>query len=284
MNLNIHIKIQFMQKYPNAKINIGLNITEKRPDGYHNIETIFYPIGLCDILDVEISETCTDYGFSSSGIQINGDPEDNLIIKAYRLLQNDFELPPVDISLIKQIPFGAGLGGGSSDAAFMLKTLNELCKLNLSQHQLETYAVQIGADCPVFIYNKPVFATGIGNIFSPVSLNLSNYFLLLVKPDIHISTPEAYALVSPLQPEKSLSELIKEPVEKWKNLIKNDFEESVFSKYPAIKEIKQQLYDAGAVYASMSGSGSSVYGIFKSEPDSLPDFQDCFITWGKLEE
>lgn len=271
-----------MQAFPNAKINIGLNITEKRPDGYHNLETVFYPIGLCDILDIQVSDACSDYSFSGSGIAIAGDPEDNLIIKAYRLLQEEFNLAPIDISLIKQIPFGAGLGGGSSDAAFTLKILNELFQLQLSVDQLENYAVKLGADCPVFIQNKAVFATGIGNIFKPSELSLAGYFLILVKPDIHISTPEAYSLVTPMQPTTSLQEDILKPVSEWKNLIKNDFEISVFTKYPAIADIKQELYESGAIYASMSGSGSSVYGLFEKEP-TLPDsFENYFITGGLL--
>lgn len=271
-----------MLSFPNAKINIGLNITEKRPDGYHNLETVFYPIGLCDVLEVQPSEACDDYSFASSGIAIDGDPEQNLIVKAYRLLQQDFPLPPIDISLVKHIPFGAGLGGGSADAAFMLKMLNEMAELGLSDEKLEEYAVQLGADCPVFIKNKPVFATGIGNVFSETDLSLAGYFLVLVKPDIHVSTPEAYSLVVPRKPEASLPELIKLPVEQWKDLVVNDFEKSVFARYPQIAEIKESLYSAGALYASMSGSGSSVYGLFASEPEQLPAFENCFITGGEL--
>ena len=271
-----------MLSFPNAKINIGLNITEKRPDGYHNLETVFYPVGLCDVLEVQLSETCDDYSFSSSGIAIDGDPEQNLIVKAYRLLQQDFPLLPVDISLVKQIPFGAGLGGGSADAAFMLKMLNEMANLELTDAQLEAYAVQLGADCPVFIRNKPVFATGIGNVFSETDLSLAGYFLVLIKPDIHVSTPEAYSMVIPRKPEKSLQELVKLPVAQWKDLVVNDFEKSVFARYPRIAEIKDELYRAGALYASMSGSGSSVYGLFASEPENFLVFDDCFVTGGEL--
>ncbi len=271
-----------MQLFPNAKINIGLNITEKRTDGYHTIETVFYPIGLCDMLEVTPSDTCTDYSFSSAGIEIDGDPENNLIIRAFKLLKSAYEIPPVDITLVKQIPFGAGLGGGSADAAFMLKALNELFGLNIDITELERIASYIGADCPVFIQNKAVFATGIGNEFSETEVNLKDYFLVLVKPDIHVSTPEAYANVVPKKPESSLKEILKLPVTEWKNRVVNDFEESVFAKYPAIAEIKEKLYAAGALYASMSGSGSSVYGIFAAEPDFLPDFEDCFVTGGIL--
>ena len=269
--------------FPNAKINLGLNIVEKRADGYHNIETVFYPIGLCDVLEVEPSETCTDYSFSSSGIPLDGDPEDNLIVKAYHLLRSGYQFPPIDISLVKQIPFGAGLGGGSADAAFMLKSINELFKLKITPSRLEKIAAKLGADCPVFIRNRPVFASGIGNVFNSIDLSLKGYFLLLVKPDIHVSTPEAYSLVVPEKPETSLLELINLPVSKWKNTIKNDFEKSVFARYPAINKIKNDLYEMGAVYASMSGSGSSVFGIFETAPESTNLFEGCFVTGGMLE-
>lgn len=271
-----------MLTFPNAKINIGLNITEKRPDGYHTIETVFYPIGLCDVLEIAPSTSCTDYSFSSSGIAIGGDPENNLIIKALRLLCIDYVIPPVDISLIKNIPFGAGLGGGSSDAAFMLKALNELFELKLSVEKLEAYALKLGADCPVFIQNKAVFATGIGHIFSDVQVSLDGYFLVLIKPDMHVSTPEAYAKVVPQKPEFDLRESIQLPVSEWKNRIKNDFEPSVFARFPAIAHLKEKLYDAGACYASLSGSGSSVYGLFTHEPQNIGRFENCFVTGGLL--
>ncbi len=266
--------------YPNAKINIGLNVIEKRPDGYHNIETVFYPIGLNDVLEIESSETCMDYSFSSSGIELGGDPEDNLIIKAYHLLRSDYQFPPVDISLVKQIPFGAGLGGGSSDAAFMLKGLNELFELKITPARLQKYASVLGADCPVFIKNKPVFASGTGNIFKPVKISLKGYYLLLVKPEIHVSTPEAYSLVRPKKPQFSLEELIQRPIHEWKDNILNDFEESVFSKHFEIEMIKNTMYDLGAEYVSMSGSGSSVYGIFEYLLPEKVSFEGCFITGG----
>jgi len=272
-----------MVVFPNAKINLGLNIIERRPDGYHNIETVFYPIGLSDVLEVEASETCMDYSFSSSGIELGGDPEENLIVKAYRLLRSEYQFAPVDISLMKQIPFGAGLGGGSSDAAFMLKTLNTLFELKITPKKLEKYAAMLGADCPVFIKNKPVFATGIGNVFTVIKLSLKGKYLLLVKPDIHVSTPEAYSSVVPEKPATSIVELIQHPLIEWKDTLKNDFEKSVFLKYPEIGTIKDTLYEMGAVYASMSGSGSSVYGVFDSiPPENLP-FKDCFIAGGIME-
>jgi len=272
-----------MLLYPNAKINLGLNVVEKRSDGYHDIETVFYPIGLCDVLEIEPSETCTDYSFSSSGIAIDGDPEDNLIVKAYHLLRSGYQFPAVDISLVKQIPFGAGLGGGSSNAAFMLKALNQLFELKITPGRLEKLAAKLGADCPVFIKNKPVYATGIGNVFSPLKLSLKGYFLLLVKPDIHVSTPEAYSLVVPEKPQISLLDLIQQPIIDWKSAIKNDFEKSVFVKYPAVEKIKNNLYEMGAMYASMSGSGSSVYGIFESVPEMNNLFDEYFVIGGILD-
>jgi len=272
-----------MVVFPNAKINIGLNITERRPDGYHHLETVFYPVGLCDVLDVVPSDTCSDYSFSTDGIVVDGDVEDNLIIKAYRLLQSEYPVPPVDITFIKQIPFGAGLGGGSSDAAFMLKVLNDLAALKLSAKKMEELAVRLGADCPVFIKNRPVYATGIGNVFKPLKLSLKGYYLLLVKPEVHVSTRDAYALVTPQTPEVSLYDSVLQPVEEWKYTVKNDFEKSVFSRYPVIGEIKEQLYDTGALYASMSGSGSSVYGIFKTKPEIDDRFDSCFVSGGELE-
>lgn len=273
-----------MTVFPNAKINIGLNVVEKRSDGYHNIETIFYPVGLSDILSIERSETCLDYSFSVSGIVIDDEPENNLIIKAYRLLQSEYEIPSIDISLIKQIPFGAGLGGGSSDAAFMLKALNELFELKISTKKLEKFAAELGADCPVFIRNKAVFASGIGNEFTAIKLSLRNYFLLMIKPDFHVSTPEAYSLITPEKPQHSLLELIKNPISEWKNGIKNDFEKSVFVRYPEIAKIKENLYDVGAIYASMSGSGSAVYGIFEIPPEEkrVQVFKDYFVSGGYL--
>ncbi|HNX88176.1 MAG TPA: 4-(cytidine 5'-diphospho)-2-C-methyl-D-erythritol kinase [Paludibacteraceae bacterium] len=272
-----------MLVYPNAKINLGLNVVEKRPDGYHNIETIFYPIGLHDVLSVETSDTCSDYSFSVSGINIGGDAEDNLIVKSYRLLRSKYQFPPVDISLLKQIPFGAGLGGGSSDAAFMLKALNEEFKLKITPKHLEQLASKLGSDCPFFIRNKPVYATGTGNIFAPADVSLKGYILLLVKPDIHVSTAEAYAGITPQPSASPLTELIRKPIADWKHDIKNDFEKSVFEKFPAIAAIKSELYQMGAIYASMSGSGSSVYGIFGEIPEYRDRFENCFVACGELE-
>lgn len=252
-----------MISFPNAKINIGLNVVSKRDDGYHNLETIFYPVKLSDALELVPAEKME---FSNSGIIINGPSEENLIVKAYHLLRKDFQVLPVKFHLDKFIPFGAGLGGGSADAAFALKMLNDHFKLNLTIEQLENYAAQIGADCPFFIQNKPVFASGIGNQFQSIQLDLSEYQILIAKPNISVNTVEAYQNVKLTKPEYSLKDAINEPVEKWKDFIYNDFEKSVFQKYPQIKELKESLYSLGALYSSMSGSGSAVFGIFRRLP------------------
>lgn len=266
-----------MITFPNVKINLGLSITEKRPDGYHNLETVFYPVALEDALEVRTSSaTASDRKFTlhQHGLEIAGKPEDNLVSKAYQLLDEEFNLPPVDIHLFKHIPSGAGLGGGSSDAAFMLKLLNEHFHLHLSDNQLEAYAATLGADCAFFIRNKPTFAEGIGNIFSPIELSLSGYGIMIVKPDIFVSTREAFSNIHPHRPEHPIKEVIQRPVSEWKETLINDFEASVFPLHPAIEAIKQELYNQGAAYASMSGSGSSVFGLFAPEA-SLPE-----IDWG----
>lgn len=267
--------------FPNAKINLGLNITGKRQDGYHNIETVFYPIPVEDALEIVPAKGNRGI-FKQSGLAIDGNPENNLVIKAYQTLSRKHSLPEIDIYLLKKIPFGAGLGGGSSDAAFMLKLINEYANLSISEDELEKLSVAIGADCAFFIRNKPVFASGIGNIFEPITLSLEKYFLVLVKPDVHISTKEAYEGIKPGKPEISLKEIIQQPIETWKNRMINDFENIVFSKFPIIKNIKETLYESGAVYASMSGSGSSVFGIFKEEPDLIDTFNQHYIWQGKL--
>ena len=274
-----------MITYPNAKINLGLNIVEKRPDGYHNLETIFYPIALQDALEVTQLEGDKEYALALSGTPIEGDPEQNLVVKAYKLLKSDFpNLPPVNIHMFKHIPTGAGLGGGSADAAFMLKLLNDKFQLKLSVEKLEEYASRLGADCAFFIQNKPVFASGIGNVFEPVQVSLKGYYIVLVKPDVFVSTKEAYSLVQPKKPAHSLKEIARMPVETWRATMKNDFEESVFKLYPEIAAIKDKLYDMGAVYASMSGSGSSVFGIFREQVEFVDEvFSGCFCRQRDLE-
>lgn len=268
-----------MIRFPNAKINIGLNVIEKRQDGFHNLETVFFPVGWSDALEFVVAD---EVHFSASGISISGDPESNLVMKAYRLLQKDFDLPSLKIHLHKEIPFGAGLGGGSSDGAFMLSLLNQQFNLNLSEEDLEHYAAKLGSDCPFFICNNPVFASGRGEIMEPVQLSLNDWFILLVKPPVEVSTVKAFQLVIPAKPAISLKTLIHLPVPEWKDKIVNQFESSVFQQYPEIAEIKQTMYDLGAAYASMSGSGSCVYGLFKELPyESESLFPSSFLTFSQ---
>ena len=305
-----------MLSFPNCKINLGLHILNKREDGYHNLETVFYPVQLRDALEVvrrddgrqsmDDSKTLSvpvphttgvegsvgviersrdnDVTFSSTGLTIAGDPETNLSIKAYRLLKKDFPaLPPVQIHLHKAIPMGAGLGGGSADGAFALKLLNDKFQLGLSTQQLIDYALQLGSDCPFFIINKPCFATGRGEILEKVELDLSAYHFAIVNPGIHVNTGWAFAQLnsngsgrsfdsrrmrdrSAQDKRPDLKQIIQQPISTWKEQLINDFEEPVSKAYPEIATIKQKLYDAGAVYASITGSGSTVYGIFEENP------------------
>ena len=253
--------------FPNAKINLGLNIVSKREDGYHNIETVFYPVkGLCDIIEYRESrtgETSLDMG----GIKIDSTQDDNLVFKAYKLLAEEHKIPALDIMLRKNIPSGAGLGGGSADAAFMLTALNEEYGLGISEDDICRKAALLGSDCAFFTLNKPVCASGRGEIFSPVSLDLSGYKIVIVKSDDFVSTKEAYANCKPQSPAASIKDILKTPIEEWKNNLVNDFEKSVFTTHPEVKRIKERLYSEGALYASMSGSGASVFGIFSKETD-----------------
>lgn len=250
-----------MISYPNPKINIGLYVTQRRPDGFHTIETIFYPIdNVKDSLEIEISESGKTELIVSPG-RLTENPEDNLCLRAFRLIEKQYNLPPVLIKLTKKIPFGAGLGGGSADAAFTLKMMNELAGLHLTNSELRSYAAHLGSDVPFFIENHPVFATGKGEIMEPITLNLTKKVITVIKPPFSISTKEAYANIIPEKAPLDLREAIQYPIEKWKNLIYNDFEKNIFEKYPTLKKIKQQLYDAGANYVSMSGSGSAIYAI-----------------------
>lgn len=268
-----------MVRFPNAKINIGLYITEKRSDGFHNLETVFFPVDWCDALEIA---DAGDVQFSSSGILISGDAESNLVMKAYRMLQSDFNLPALKVHLHKQIPFGAGLGGGSSDGAFMLSLLNHQFNLNLSGDDLEQYAARLGSDCPFFIRNKPVFASGRGEIMEPLQLSLNGWFILLVKPPVEVSTAKAFQLVVPAKPAISLKNLIQLPVQEWRNNVINQFELSVFQQYPEVQELKQSMYDLGAAYASMSGSGSCVFGLFKELPNRIESlFPAPFLTFSQ---
>lgn len=250
-----------MLSFAPAKINLGLLVTEKRADGYHNIETVFYPVKLYDVVEVNPADR---FEFRSGGKPIPADGV-NLCEKAYRMLAEEFDLPPVQIDLLKNIPIGAGLGGGSSDAAHTLLLLNDLFRLNLSVPQLQRFAGRLGADCPFFIEKKPVFAHGIGADFEGIALDLSAYYIAIVHPELHISTAEAYQSIIPQTPTVDLRRAIQLPIQEWKFHLVNDFELGIFSKYPVIERIKHELYAAGAVYAAMSGSGSAVFGIFEEE-------------------
>lgn len=271
---------------PNCKINIGLNIVSKRPDGYHNLETVFFPIPLRDNLEFkEIENEDVPYRLVSGGVPIEGKPEDNLIVKVYLDMKAEFNLPALELSLYKNIPMGAGLGGGSSDAAAMMKGLNEAYNLQLSAEDMEKRLAKFGADCPFFVRNKPAYATGIGDELTNCNVSLKDKFIVLVKPDVFVSTKEAYAHVTPKLPAIPLAEAIKLPIETWKEQIVNDFEQSVFPFHPELPAIKQTLYDMGAVYASMSGSGSTMYGIFnRPTPEANEVFDKCFVYTKKLIE
>lgn len=270
-----------MKCYPIAKINLGLNVVARRPDGYHNLQTIFYPVPLSDELDVEATDDPQECQLKVVGIKIEGDLAENLVIRAYRLLKQDFpQLPCLSVRLVKCIPTQAGMGGGSSDAAYMLRTLNEYCELGLSSEQLRRYAAHLGADCAFFIDPRPQYAEGIGDQLSPVTLNLRGWHLGLVRPDIPVSTAEAYAHVTPKMPQLNCRDVVLQPVETWRQALVNDFEESVFSQHPKLGRIKQHLYDLGATYAAMSGSGSALFGLFR-QPVKL-DFKDMFTTTIRL--
>lgn len=273
-----------MITFPNAKINLGLNIVSKRSDGYHNLETIFYPVGIKDALEIIVNEIQDKDTFFQEGIKIDSSPDDNLVMKALKLMRSKYTFPSLEIHLLKKIPFGAGLGGGSADASFMLRLVNDTFKLGATNEELALLAVQLGADCPFFIYNQPVFASGIGEVFEGIELSLKGYTIVLVKPDIHVSTKDAFSGVTPSVPAISLRDIIKRPVGEWTNLMVNDFEKSVFAKYPSIKSIKEKLYMYGALYSSMSGSGSSVFGIFNQPPIDIESlFHGCFVWIGKTE-
>jgi 4-diphosphocytidyl-2-C-methyl-D-erythritol kinase len=274
--------VKKMLSFPNAKINLGLNIVGKRPDGYHDIETIFYPIGIKDALEF-VESPRVEPDMHISGIKVDGDINSNLVMKAYNLLKKDFSLPSLSIYLQKNIPFGAGLGGGSADAAFMLVMLNDSFNLQLSDLHLERYAAQLGSDCPFFIRNKPVFASGRGEVLEEINISLKGKYLVLVKPDIYVSTKDAYAGCKIGLPPVGLKSIATMPVEQWKDVMLNDFEHSVFQQFPAIEHIKDKLYQSGAIYASMSGSGSSVFGIFDEPRDLKSDFSGCFVWDGNLD-
>ena len=252
-----------MIAFPNCKINIGLNIINKRDDGFHNLESVFYPVSLCDILEITENKNNEPTQIINTGLVVDCPMEKNLCFKAYQLLKKDFDLPEVTIHLHKIIPFGAGLGGGSSDAAFSITLLNSLFSLNLSNEKMREYAAILGSDCAFFIENKAAIATGRGEILKPIELNLLEYSIILVKPQINISTAEAFSGLKPETPNYSLQLSINQHITEWKNALQNDFEKHLFLKYPILSEIKSVLYQQGALYAAMSGSGSTIYGIFE---------------------
>lgn len=279
-----------MITFPCAKINLGLNIVSKRPDGYHNLETVFYPIPLTDALEIKYmdekfpSESPCDLKITGNDIDCN--EEDNLVIKAYQLLAADFQLPRVHAHLVKRIPTQAGLGGGSSDAAYMIRLLDERFRLNIGIPEMERYAAKLGADCAFFITADPSYAEGIGDVLMPADVpgaGLGGYYLAVVKPSVAVSTRDAYAAIVPKTPAKCCRDIVRQPIETWKDELVNDFEAPIFAMHPELAAIKQSLYDAGAVYAAMSGSGSALFGIFREQPTGLEkEFEGIFCQVMKL--
>lgn len=276
--------------FPCAKINLGLNIVSKREDGYHNLETVFYPIPLYDALEIKYmdekfpSQVACDLKVTGNAVEC--DEQNNLVVKAYNLLAEDYKLPRVHAHLYKHIPSQAGLGGGSSDAAFMIRLLDERFRLNIGNPEMEKYAARLGADCAFFIEAEPAYAEGIGDELMPVDGpkgNLNGYYLAIVKPGIAVSTKEAYAAITPTATSKSCREIVRQPIETWKEELVNDFEAPIFKLHPELAEIKEKLYQQGAKYAAMSGSGSALFGIFETEPNGLKEkFQDYFCEVLKL--
>jgi 4-diphosphocytidyl-2-C-methyl-D-erythritol kinase len=265
-----------MVVFPNAKINLGLHVIARRPDGYHDIETLFYPVPLRDALEIiPASDGMTR--FKITGLDVPGDSHANLCTRAYELIKNEFDLPPVHMHLHKVIPMGAGLGGGSSDGACTITLLNTMFNLHLTTGKMKEIALELGSDCPFFIENQPRFAYGRGNELLEANINLSGLYLMIVVPPAHVATALAYAGITPKKPVVSLKEILEEQPEAWRENLVNDFEPSVFRKYPVIGEIKKRLYESGALYASMSGSGSAVYGLFTERPDLTDKFPGCFM-------
>ena len=260
-----------MINFPIAKINLGLNVVSKREDGYHNLETVFYPVPIKDALEVFPMED----GFPSdvrcdlkvTNLLIDGDEQKNLVVKAYNMMAQDYDLPRVHVHLYKQIPTQAGMGGGSSDCAYMIRLLNEMFSLGMSDDKMIGYAARLGADCAFFIKAQPAYAEGIGERLQPISIDLSGYKMLVVRPNIPVSTQEAFSLITPQKPMKNCLDIVRQPIETWKDELVNDFEHSVFALHPEIGKLKEIMYDQGAVYAAMSGSGSSVFGLFRDTPD-----------------
>lgn len=265
-----------MVGFPGCKINLGLSVTSKRPDGFHDIETVMVPVKLSDVLEI-IPGDGEKMEFNISGNQIPGAIAENLVCKAYAILKEDYDLPIVSIHLHKVVPMGAGLGGGSADAACMLKLLNSVFDLRITNDKLAGYAKRLGSDCPFFIESKPVFATGRGDLFEPIPLDLASTFITVVMPGFTVSTKDAYSIVMPVRKEKTIRDIISEPVEHWKGILVNDFEEALSALHPEIEKIKSTLYSLGAVYASLTGSGSALYGIFRERVNTADQFEGCSV-------
>lgn len=270
-----------MITFPIAKINLGLNVVERRADGYHNLETVFYPIGLKDALEVvpmdEGFPSTVDCDVKVSNIVVEGDEQRNLVVKAYKLLKRRYNLPRLHVHLYKGIPTQAGMGGGSSDGAYMILLLNKMFRLGMSEQEMIAAAAQLGADCPFFVMSRPSYAEGIGERLQPVDLDLGGWYIGIVRPDIPVSTKEAFSLIHPSSTKRKCREIVAQPIETWRDELINDFENSVFALYPAIGEIKQRLYGLGAVYAAMSGSGSCVFGLFRMKVGLESVFPGMFV-------
>ncbi len=264
-----------MISFPNCKLNLGLWVTQRRPDGYHNIQTVMFPVPWCDALEIAPAKD-NKITLTVTGNSVDGPVEKNLCYRAWMLLAETYHIPPVQIHLHKVIPSGAGLGGGSSDASFTLKMLNSMFKLNLDNEILRKLAVQLGMDCPFFVENVPALSTGRGEFLQPVPLSLDGMHLAIVKPEVHVSTAAAFTGIRPVYRENSIAEFAMLPVKDWKNSLRNDFETTVFDLYPEIEEIKNRLYRKGAIYSAMSGSGSAVFALFSRDPGNL-DFTNCKI-------
>ena len=267
-----------MITFPLAKINLGLNVVERRPDGYHNLQTVFMPVPLTDALEVYEMDAAfpseVDCDLKVTNIAVEGDAQRNLVVRAYNMLKSEFpDMPRVHAHLRKDIPTQAGMGGGSSDCAAMLLLLNRMFSLGLTQQQLIDRAARLGADCPIFILNRPAYAEGIGEKLTPIELSLKDYYLAIVRPNIPVPTKEAFSRIKPHMPAKNCLDIVRQPIDTWRHELVNDFEESVFALHPEIGAVKQRLYDLGAVYAAMSGSGSALFGIFKKEPALEGEFQ-----------
>lgn len=273
-----------MITFPIAKINLGLNVVERREDGYHNLETVFYPVPIKDALEVHVMDeafpSAVDCDLKVSNIQIEGDEQRNLVVRAYQLLKEDFPtLPRLHAHLWKGIPTQAGMGGGSSDCAYMIMLLNNMFGLGMTDNQMMQYAARLGADCAYFIKSTPCYAEGIGEQLQPVTLDLAGWYIGVVRPDIPVPTKEAFSRIRPHRPQKNCREIVAQPVETWRQELVNDFEESVFALHPEIGSIKERLYAMGATYAAMSGSGSALFGLFQEEPQQLAEAFEGMFTF-----